>query len=216
MSRNATTACGSRARMPMVITRETPLPMPRSVICSPSHISNIVPVVSTMVVWKRYHQIQESGYITSRPIPSPKICSGLLPSHGHEQTLAQAQQHREIPAVLNDLGPAAFFTSQLAQLRDDRSQQLDNDCGADVGHDAQSADRAVFQRAAREQAVHAKQRRARGLVGGKILGQNLTIQPGNPNHRHQAANGQDQHRENDARLQFGNLEAVTERVGNGG
>ena len=50
MSLSACTACGSRARMPMVMTSETPLPMPRSVICSPSHISNIVPVVRISTV----------------------------------------------------------------------------------------------------------------------------------------------------------------------
>ena len=37
--------CGKRAIMPMKIMREMPLPIPRSVICSPSHIMNIVPAV---------------------------------------------------------------------------------------------------------------------------------------------------------------------------
>ena len=41
---------GSRATMPMVMTSDTPLPMPRSVICSPSHISSIVPVVMISTV----------------------------------------------------------------------------------------------------------------------------------------------------------------------
>ena len=36
---------GWSARMPIVISSETPLPMPRWVICSPSHISSIVPAV---------------------------------------------------------------------------------------------------------------------------------------------------------------------------
>ena len=31
--------------MPAKISNDIPLPMPRSVICSPSHITNIVPVV---------------------------------------------------------------------------------------------------------------------------------------------------------------------------
>ena len=31
--------------MPAKISSDIPLPMPRSVICSPSHITNIVPVV---------------------------------------------------------------------------------------------------------------------------------------------------------------------------
>ena len=36
--------------MPAKMMSEIPLPMPRSVICSPSHIRNDVPVVSAMVV----------------------------------------------------------------------------------------------------------------------------------------------------------------------
>ncbi len=39
------TAPGRVARMPIVIRSETPLPMPRCVICSPSHIMSIVPAV---------------------------------------------------------------------------------------------------------------------------------------------------------------------------
>jgi len=47
--RNMLTVCwtapGSRLTMLIVMIREMPLPMPRAVICSPSHISIIVPVV---------------------------------------------------------------------------------------------------------------------------------------------------------------------------
>ena len=38
------TAAGSPATIPAKIMIEMPLPMPRSVICSPNHIRNIVPV----------------------------------------------------------------------------------------------------------------------------------------------------------------------------
>ena len=40
------TALGRPDTMPAKMIRETPLPMPRSVICSPSHIRKMVPVVS--------------------------------------------------------------------------------------------------------------------------------------------------------------------------
>ena len=52
MSNAPCTALGRRARMPMVITSETPLPMPRSVICSPIHIRSMVPAVITVTVTK--------------------------------------------------------------------------------------------------------------------------------------------------------------------
>ena len=41
---------GSWARMPTVMMSETPLPMPRSVIWSPSHIRNMVPAVMVAMV----------------------------------------------------------------------------------------------------------------------------------------------------------------------
>jgi len=37
------TACGMRATMPAKMIREMPFPMPRSVICSPSHMMKAVP-----------------------------------------------------------------------------------------------------------------------------------------------------------------------------
>ena len=37
--------CGMEARIPTVIKSETPLPIPRVVICSPSHIMRSVPAV---------------------------------------------------------------------------------------------------------------------------------------------------------------------------
>ena len=46
-------ACGRPAAMPAKISSEMPLPRPRSVICSPSHIRNIVPVTSVTAVTMR-------------------------------------------------------------------------------------------------------------------------------------------------------------------
>ena len=43
-------ACGRLATMPEKMISDRPLPMPRAVICSPSHIRNIVPPVSVMTV----------------------------------------------------------------------------------------------------------------------------------------------------------------------
>ena len=42
--------------MPAKMISEMPLPMPRAVICSPSHIRNIVPPVSVMTVDMRKNQ----------------------------------------------------------------------------------------------------------------------------------------------------------------
>ena len=50
-------ALGRRATMPAMMISEMPLPIPRSVICSPIHIRNIVPAVRVMTV------------ITTNPMP---------------------------------------------------------------------------------------------------------------------------------------------------
>ncbi len=55
-------AAGSPATMPPKMIIEMPLPMPRSVICSPSHMRNIVPVMSVTTVVKRK---PKPGSITS-------------------------------------------------------------------------------------------------------------------------------------------------------
>ena len=50
------TAEGSRATMPAKIIKEMPLPMPRSVICSPSHMIKAVPEVNVITVIRRNPQ----------------------------------------------------------------------------------------------------------------------------------------------------------------
>ena len=46
-------AAGSPATMPAKMMIEMPLPTPRSVICSPSHIRNMVPVTSVTTAVNR-------------------------------------------------------------------------------------------------------------------------------------------------------------------
>ena len=50
------TACGKFTTMPAKMMSDMPLPMPRSVICSPSHMMNAVPVVSVSTVSSRKPQ----------------------------------------------------------------------------------------------------------------------------------------------------------------
>ena len=59
--------------MPAKISSDMPLPMPRSVICSPSHITNIVPVVSV------------STHISRKPQPGSKT-SGRPPGASVERS----------------------------------------------------------------------------------------------------------------------------------
>ena len=50
------TARGRPTTMPAKMMSDIPLPMPRSVICSPSHMMNVVPVVSVSTVISRKPQ----------------------------------------------------------------------------------------------------------------------------------------------------------------
>ena len=50
------TAAGKLTTIPAKMMSDMPLPMPRSVICSPSHMMNAVPVVSVSTVMRRKHQ----------------------------------------------------------------------------------------------------------------------------------------------------------------
>ena len=60
-------ADGNCATMPDMMISEVPLPMPRWVICSPSHIRNMVPPVSVITVEMRKNR---PGSVTTLPAPS--------------------------------------------------------------------------------------------------------------------------------------------------
>ncbi len=49
-------ARGRPATIPAKIIRLIPLPIPRSVICSPTHMMNAVPVVRVIITMKRKYQ----------------------------------------------------------------------------------------------------------------------------------------------------------------
>ncbi len=66
-------ACGALATMPEKMIRLVPLPMPRAVICSPSHIRNIVPPTSeiTQVSRKNIPGSTTAGPNVPRMFSSP-------------------------------------------------------------------------------------------------------------------------------------------------
>ena len=70
-SRVLASALGSCAMMPVKMISEMPLPTPRAVICSPSHIRNRVPPTMVITVVARKYQ---PGSITALP-PGPLIAS---------------------------------------------------------------------------------------------------------------------------------------------
>src|SRR5258708_22836348 len=73
----------------------------------------------------------------------------------------------------------------------------------------------MLQSATGEQAVHSQDGSAASSMRLEEFGKGLTIQARNANHRLQTADGQNHQGKQNSRLEFRNLEAVAERVGNG-
>jgi hypothetical protein len=65
-------ALGRFATIPAKIISEIPLPTPRAVICSPSHITNMVPPTSVMTAVNRKNM---PGSITAEPVGPWKLSS---------------------------------------------------------------------------------------------------------------------------------------------
>ena len=68
--------------MPAKISSEIPLPRPRSVICSPSHIRNIVPVTSVIAetIWNDMPGLSTSPACCSSAIEMPNAWKNASPS----------------------------------------------------------------------------------------------------------------------------------------
>src|SRR5450756_1138740 len=137
--------------------------------------------------------------------------SRMQPVLREVRALPDTQQHRQITAVLDDLAAAALFPRQLAQTRPDRRQQLDDDRRADVWHDAQRTDRAMFKRAAGKGVVHPQQTTAARLLR-KIRGKRIPVQARDANDGEQTRHRQQSEREQYPGLQLRDLEAVEKRV----
>ena len=79
------TADGSPTTMPAKMMREMPFPMPRSVICSPSHMTKAVPVVRVRIA------IRTNGIF-------PPSDVGSLKTRNFPVGVVAAQSQRAIPA----------------------------------------------------------------------------------------------------------------------
>ncbi len=71
-SRVRTSALGRLATMPEKMMSEVPLPTPRAVICSPSHIRKMVPPVKVTTVVTRKKM---PAFITAEPAPADMLSS---------------------------------------------------------------------------------------------------------------------------------------------
>jgi hypothetical protein len=87
-----TTYCGRTATMPAKMISDTPLPTPRLVICSPSHIRNMVPPVRVTTV----------EMMKNRPGVLDQA-GALAEAHGDAKALEHRQHDGQVAGVLVEL-----------------------------------------------------------------------------------------------------------------
>ena len=131
--------------------------MPRSVICSPTHMMNAVPVVSVMIVISRKPQPGWVDDVAELPPPTSWL---FRPSRHIAMPKAwnEREHDRAVARVLVDLAPPLL--ALFAELVDglvDHAHELQDDRRRDVRHDAEGEDREVLERAAREHVEEAEQ-----------------------------------------------------------
>ena len=107
--------------MPAKMMSEMPLPMPRSVICSPTHMMKAVPVVSVIIVMRRKPQ---PAWVTTSPV-APPAKSALLSASTcmrDAEALEERQADRAVARVLVDLARAllALLAELVERLEDHR------------------------------------------------------------------------------------------------
>ena len=187
---------GRLATMPDMMIRLVPLPMPRAVICSPIHIRNMVPPTSVMMQEKRKNQ---PGSITA----GAEAAMHALEADGDAVGLEHGDQHGQIAGVLIELLAALLaLLLQRLQRGDGGGHQLDDDAGADVGHDVQREDGHAPQRAAGEHVEHAEDAAA---VLRQHLAHHRGVDAGDRDVGAEPVDDQRAEGEPDALLEFGRL-----------
>ena len=197
LSNRSATPRGSPETMPAKISSDMPLPMPRSVICSPSHMTKTLPVVRVSMVIRMK---PGPGLMTKSP--------GLLQLPGNAQGLHRAQRERQIARPLGNLLASQFaFFLQLGQRLIHHGQQLQNDGRRDVGHDAQGENGQPLELAAGEQIDEAQEA---AVVLLEVLLQLVGVHPRRGNVAAQPVHRQQAEREPDALAQVRNAKNVGE------
>ena len=195
-SRVEARACGRLATMPAKMISEMPLPTPRAVICSPSHIRNTVPPTRVTTVTSRKNR---PGFEHRRFSPGAHALEPDRDAVG----LDRRQQHRAVAGILVELlAPALALLLQRLERGRHRGQELDDDRGRDVRHDVQREDRHAPERAAREHVEHAED--AAGIAREDVV-QDRRVDAGDRDVGAEPVDHQRAQREPDAALELGRL-----------
>ena len=145
---------GSRAAIEVKIRTDMPLPTPRSVISSPSHMTTPVPaviVMTSVIDGQRHAQLGVSGMIgKSLHWPWNSWPERASATNAEDCRIARPRVRYRVYCVILAWPDWPSFFSSL-QPRDDHGEQLQDDAGRDVRHDAEREDRQLQQRAAGEE-----------------------------------------------------------------
>ena len=122
-------ALGAHRAIPDKIRMEMPLPRPRSVICSPNHMRNMVPAVK---LDSSHPENQNQG---NHPV-------GSLQRQGNTQELEHCQAQGTVAGVLRDLATTCLtFFFELFKRWQNASEQLHDDRSRDMAANANTVKR---------------------------------------------------------------------------
>ena len=193
---------GSSTTMPAKMISDMPLPMPRSVICSPSHMMKHVPGRQR----QHRHQPEAPARVVDERQPAGDLGLSLEEERDAER-LHDAQHDRAVARVLRDLAPSELaFLRQPLEVGPDHRQQLQDDRRADVRHDAQREDRHLRQVPSGEHVVETEHACSCALLGE--LRQRLRIDPRRRDVTADPVDGEQTKREQHPLAQVGNREDV--------
>ena len=186
-----------------------PLPMPYSSICSPSHMRKTVPAV---IVSTETNCQENCMPLAGLPASSRNwgLTSSLLRRKPHdiEPALSQAEKDGGVAGIFVDfLAPVSPSFCSFSKRRIDAGQELENNRGRDVGHDAQAENRGLAQLAAAEDRHLIEQIAAPPppLVS-KSFANFVVVEHRQRNVRSDAKNRQQEQREEDLLAQLGDRE----------
>ena len=135
--------------MPAKMMKLMPLPIPFSVISSPSHIRVIEPAVR-VTIWVSVVEVRE--------VEAARQHALRVEQRQEPVRLEQGHRHGQVAGVLVDLVPAVLALAlEGLERRDHARHQLHDDRGVDVRVHAQGDDREARQPAAGQQVQHAEQ-----------------------------------------------------------
>ena len=165
---NAPIAPGAWLTMPAKMMKLMPLPMPRSVMSSPTHIRATAPAVS-VAIWVRVSKLPRSN----RPVRT------LLRVEEGQEAVRLEHRHRDgqVARVLGDpVAPVLALAAEGLERGHDALHQLHDDRRVDVRVHAEGHDREVRQATAGEQVQEPEQRVA--------LQEGGELRPIDARHRH--------------------------------